>query len=81
MVAALDDNPALQNHDQIRICARWRGGCAMTSVVRPLHQPRQRFLDELLALGIEGGGGLVQKQDRRILEEGAGEGDALTLTA
>jgi len=35
----------------------------------------------LFALGVEGGGGLVEKQDRRILQEGAGERQALALAS
>ena len=39
------------------------------------------LLDLLFALGVEGGGGFVEDQDRSVAEEGAGEGDALFLTA
>jgi hypothetical protein len=46
-----------------------------------LHQPFQRRLHQRLALGVERRGGFVQQQDRRVLQEGAGDGDALALTA
>ena len=45
------------------------------------HQPRQSLLDQVLALGVQRAGGLVQQQDRRIGEQGAGDGQALALTA
>jgi len=53
----------------------------MTSVVRLLHQPRQGFLHQGLALGVERGGGFVEQQQRRIAQDGAGDGDALALAA
>ena len=46
-----------------------------------LHQPFEGGLDEGLALGVEGAGGLVEQQDGGVLEEGAGNGDTLTLAA
>jgi hypothetical protein len=45
------------------------------------HQPLQRRLDLGLALGVERAGGLVEQQDRGVLQEGAGDGDALALAA
>ena len=53
----------------------------MTIVVRPSHKRAQRHLDRLLGFGIERRSRLVQKDDRRVLQEGAGDGDALTLPA
>ncbi len=47
----------------------------------PLHEVAQRLLDHELALGIEVRRRLVEDQDRRILEEGAGDGQALALAA
>ena len=38
-------------------------------------------LDLGLGLGVEGGGGLVEEEDFRVPEEGAGDGDALLLAA
>ena len=45
------------------------------------HQPGQCILDQAFALGIERRGGFVEDQDGRILEHGAGDGDALPLAA
>ena len=41
----------------------------------------QRFLDQLLGGGVERGGGFVEDQDRRVLEEDARDGEALLLPA
>ena len=43
------------------------------------HQPLQSFLHQTFRLRIECGGGLIQNQYGRILENGAGNADALTL--
>src|SRR3990172_6729522 len=40
-----------------------------------------RLLDHELALGVEVGGRLVEDEDRRVLEEGARDRDALPLAA
>src|SRR6185437_1137647 len=47
----------------------------------PLAQRAQRPLDRLLGFGIERRSRFVQKDDRRVLEESSGDGDALTLSA
>jgi len=41
----------------------------------------ERVLDELLALRIERGGGLVEDEDGGVAQEGAGEGEPLLLAA
>ena len=46
-----------------------------------LHQAWQRFLNQVLALRIEGAGGFVQQQNRRIHQQRAGDRQALTLAA
>ena len=46
-----------------------------------MHQPFQRLLHGTLALRIQRAGGLVEQQYRRVLEQGAGDGDALLLAA
>ena len=43
------------------------------------HQPVERLLDHRLVLGIHRGQRLVQHQDRRVAQQGAGDGDALAL--
>ena len=55
--------------------------CARISVVRPRHQPIQRLLDHRLVLGIDRRQRFVQHQDRRVAQQRAGDGDALTLAA
>ena len=45
------------------------------------HELGEACLDEALALGVEVAGGLVENQDRRILEQCAGDGQALALAA
>ena len=47
----------------------------------PLHQRRQRLLDQPLGLGVERTGRLVEQQDRRVLQDGARNRDALALAA
>ena len=46
-----------------------------------LHQALCGFLKQGFGLRVETGGGLVQDQDRRILQEGPGQGKALRLSA
>jgi hypothetical protein len=46
-----------------------------------LHDVVQRVLDMALRLGVERRGRLVENQDRRVLQDGAGDGQALALTA
>ena len=53
----------------------------MTSDVRPLHQAVERLQHQALALRIQRAGGLVQDQDRRVAQDGAGDGHALPLPA
>ena len=55
--------------------------CAMTSVVRFARHAVERVLDFLLGVGVERRGRLVEHQDRRVLQDGAGDGDALLLAA
>ncbi|MND85551.1 hypothetical protein D3C80_774820 [compost metagenome] len=45
----------------------------------PAHQGRQCLLDQVFALRIEGAGGFVEQQDRRIHQQGPGDRQALAL--
>src|SRR5690606_8375459 len=45
------------------------------------HELVERRLNLRLALAVERAGGFVQDEDGRVLEEGAGDGDALALSA
>ena len=53
----------------------------MTIVVRPSQSVCSAFWIACSDFGIERRGRLVEKDDRRVLEEGAGDGDALALSA
>ena len=46
-----------------------------------LHQFLERLLHEPFAFGVERAGRLVEDQDGRVLEQRAGDGDALALAA
>src|SRR5437588_4584260 len=47
----------------------------------PGHESAQRGQQALAGLGVQACGGLVQQQDRRVTDQGAGDGDALALPA
>ena len=76
--SGLDDLSPVDNHylvsmEDSRKPVRYDKG-------RPVgHQVVQRVLYHLFALGIESAGCLIQYQDRRILENGAGDADSLPL--
>jgi hypothetical protein len=46
-----------------------------------LHEVGERVLDEPLGLGVEGRRGLVEDEDRRVLQDRAGDGDPLALAS
>ena len=72
--------PASMHHDLVRIAHRREpvgddeGGAAP-------HQLADGVLHQALGFRIERAGRLVEQQDRRVLQEGAGERDALALAA
>src|SRR4051812_17084126 len=45
------------------------------------YQTIQRLLDLFFGLGVYRAGGFIQYQDARVVENGAGDGDSLTLAA
>ena len=53
----------------------------MTMQVRRCGDVVERLLDRRLGAAVERAGRLVEDQDRRVLEQGAGDGDALLLAA
>ena len=53
----------------------------MTMVVRLRGDVVERRLDRFLGAAVERAGRLVEDQDRRVLEQGAGDRDALLLAA
>ena len=78
--ADLADAPFFQHHDLVGAAD---GGEPVRDhdhgAVR--HQIGQRPLHQHFGFGIEVRGGLVQNQDGRVLEQRAGDGDALPLAA
>ena len=76
----LDDPAALQHHHAVEIAQ----GCQTMGDRNhraPAHQPGQGLADRLFGLAVERGGRLIQQQDRRVLQEGARNGDPLPLPA
>ena len=55
--------------------------CAITSVVFECADALQRPLDRGLGLVVDGGGRLVEDQDRRVFEQRARDGQPLALAA
>ncbi len=78
--AALDDLAVAEHQDAVGMA---HGGQAVgdDQAGAAAHQALERLVDQPLALGIQRGGGLVEQQDARIGENGAGDGDALALAA
>ena len=46
-----------------------------------LREPLERELNLLLGFGVERGGGFVEEENGRVLEQGPGDGEALLLSA
>src|SRR5208283_5004877 len=80
MAAALDDAAVVDDADLVGLCDR-RQAVGDDDRRSALTQGMQRLLDRLLGFGVERRGRLVKKDDRRVLEEGAGDRDALALPA
>ena len=80
MSAGLGHAPVLEDDDPLRVA---HGGEPVRDHQRrPVPQHRGQVpLDGAFGLGIEGAGGFIQDQDRRIREEGAGDVDPLPLPA
>jgi hypothetical protein len=72
--------PPLQHHHPIEIAQR-RETMRDRDHGAAAHQPAERFADRFLGFAVERGGGLVQQQDRRVLQERARDRDALALAA
>ena len=76
--ATLDDAALLQHHDAVGVlhCAQPvgddKGGAAG-------HQGVHALLDQGLGAGVDGGGGLVQNQHRRVRHGSPGDGQQLPL--
>ena len=80
MVARRHDLPLVEHEDHRRVAD------GAEAVRDDQHGPAgdeqaERILHRGLALGVERAGGLVEDEDRRGAQEGAGDGDALLLAA
>src|SRR5579863_242331 len=76
----LDDPPLLQHHQAIH-AGDGRKAMRYGNYRAALHEIAELLLDCRFHLGVEGRSRLVQHQDRRVLEDDAGDGDALALAA
>ena len=78
--APLDDAAAVEHQNQVGPA---NGGQPMRNDERRAieHQRRQRILHQQLRLAVERRGRLVEDEDRRVPQDGAGDGQALALTA
>ena len=80
MGAALDDPAGVEHDDLVGVADRGQpvgdgdGGAAGRQGVDGL-------LYGALGAGVEGAGGLVEDEDRRVAQDGAGDGEALLLAA
>ena len=78
MVAIFNNRAVIQHDNTVQM---GEGGQAMGNDQHGLvgHDVVKAVLDQAFGLGIEAGGGFVQHQDRRVLEQRPGNGDALAL--
>jgi len=75
------NNPALIQHDdQVGVKNR-REPVRDANCGAAFHQFIKRGLHRAFGFGVERAGGLVQNQNRRVLQNGAGDGQALALAA
>lgn len=81
LMRALFDNPALI-YDENAVGFQHRCQAMGDDERRAaVHQTVKRLLHQRLAFGVERGGCLVKQQHGRVLQDGAGNGDALALAA
>ena len=76
----LDDASLVQHHNQVGVHHRL-DAVGNHEGSAPLHEAFQGGADGGLGLGVHAGGGIVQDEDARVFQEGAGDGDALLLPA
>lgn len=78
--AALDDAATFQDEDTIGAANRGEAvGNDQNGAV--FHDAIEGLLDESFGFGIEGGGGFIEDENTGIMKDGAGDRDALALTA
>ena len=80
MGAGLDDLAGIHNHQAVEHGDR-RQTVGDGDDGAALHETVELLLDDRLHFGIERRGRLVEDEDRRVLENEAGDGDALALAA
>src|SRR6185369_384524 len=78
--APLDDAAVVNDDDQVGVAD---GAEAMgdDEAGAPTHEGAEGLLDEVLALGVEVAGCLIENQNARVGKKSAGDGDALLLAA
>ena len=76
MAAAFGDAAAFEDEDLVGVAD---GGEAVgdDEARAVFHQMVEGFLDETLGGGVNTGGGFVEDEDRRVFQEGTGDGEAL----
>ena len=80
MATALDNAPVIQ-HQNLVGALEGEQPLGDDKSGAPLHKDSQRLLDQMLGFGIDAAGRIVQNQDARVTEQGAGDGKALFLPA
>src|SRR5688572_18449049 len=80
VLALTDDSPAVHDNDGVGGQDRAE---AMSDDERCafVHQALDGLLDQVLALGVDLAGGFVEDEDRRLLEDRAGDVQPLPLSA
>ena len=78
MAAPLYDLAVLQHHDRVGVAHRGQA-VGNDKDGTPLHELVHPLLDKGLGTGVDGGGSLVENQDRRIGHGGPGDGQKLPL--
>src|SRR5262249_39387710 len=78
--SAFDNAAGFHGHDEVGM-GDGREAVGDDEAGSPLEQVLHGLLDELLALGVEIAGRLVEDQDLRCRQDGAGDGQALALSA
>lgn len=76
--AALNDAAMLHHADLVAVLYGAQAVCD-NDAGAPFKHLEERLLHQAFALGVQGAGGLVQDQDRWVLEHGASDAQALFL--
>src|ERR1017187_7814109 len=80
MRALFDDFSSLQHNDAVGFEDGGESVRNDESGAVP-NEVLHRVLDQALGFGVEGGSGFIEDQNARVLKDGAGDGDTLTLAA